>query len=332
MRSSIFCPGVTLRPSSQSRHVAQIFAAAYRPCQRWLVALLATLGVCALATPQAVAKIERGYVTTHIGQLHFYRVTPPESARHHIPVVLFHPSPRSGQLYQHLMEDLGRDRVVIAFDTPGFGASDPFVDPPTMTDIGAVMAEALEKLGYGGRKKRQVDLFGFHTGTFIAAEVALGRPSLVRRVVLSGIAWRAPDDRKALFDAVNRDPQLDRNKIDYAWQSTIESRDEGVTFEEAKKSFAENVKALSGKYWHAYHAVWAYPVDDRLPKITQPVLVLNYAMDTEYDATSEAHRRLLPKAPYVELKDVTATFYPFTPQAAAWANALRNWLDKPVGK
>ncbi len=51
-----------------------------------------------------------------------------------------------------------------------------------MAGIAGAMADALD--GFGLRRKAAlgaVDVFGFHTGVFIASELAITRPDLVRR-------------------------------------------------------------------------------------------------------------------------------------------------------
>lgn len=76
------------------------------------------------------------------------------------PLILFHMSPYSGVIYENLMADLGRDRVVIAVDTPGFGNSDAPLVPPTIQQYAAAMGDLLD-----GLKLRGVDVMGYHTGS-----------------------------------------------------------------------------------------------------------------------------------------------------------------------
>ncbi len=105
------------------------------------------------------------------------------------PVALFHQNPKSAEEYRPLTERVGRDRLAIAFDTPGYGESERPDEPQNMVRLAGAMVDALEALGYGDSGKGKVDVFGFHTGVFIASELAVQRPDLVRRVVLSGIAY-----------------------------------------------------------------------------------------------------------------------------------------------
>ena len=77
------------------------------------------------------------------------------------------------------------------------------------------MADALDGMGFGARGKGPVDVFGLHTGVFIACELALMRPDLVRRIVMSGIPYRTPEERKRIFDGLPRDAKLTE---DGAWK------------------------------------------------------------------------------------------------------------------
>ena len=75
-------------------------------------------------------------------------------------------------------------RRVMAMDTPGYGRSDPPPEPQPMIELAGTAADALDALGYGANGQGAVDVIGYHTGTFIASELAVIRPDLVRRLVL----------------------------------------------------------------------------------------------------------------------------------------------------
>jgi pimeloyl-ACP methyl ester carboxylesterase len=75
---------------------------------------------------------------------------------------------------------LARDRRVIAVDLPGVGGS-----TGTVPGSVAEMAEAAEGF-VAALGLRNIDLLGFSLGGFIAQQVALDDPRLVRRLILSG--------------------------------------------------------------------------------------------------------------------------------------------------
>jgi pimeloyl-ACP methyl ester carboxylesterase len=79
-----------------------------------------------------------------------------------------------------LVDDIAEQREVVLFDASGVGLSTGQV-PATFGDFGRDALAFVDALGLV-----EVDLFGFSIGGFVAQEVALQRPHLVRRVVLAG--------------------------------------------------------------------------------------------------------------------------------------------------
>jgi len=143
-----------------------------------------------------------------------------------VPLVMLHPTPSSSAEFIPLARELLGERRVIAFDTPGFGLSDPPPAPLSMAEYADSFADALNA---------QVDVLGYHTGAYLAAELAIARPDLVRRVILSGIPFRPAAEREARLAVLPG--TLDRA----SWP---------------------------------YPGVWRYDAEARFALLTQPVLVL----------------------------------------------------------
>ena len=81
-----------------------------------------------------------------------------------------------------LIDDLAAERRVVAFDNAGVGAT-------TGTTPNTVEAMAHDAIAFiDAMGLQQVDLLGFSLGSFVAQEIALIRPDLVRRVVLASSA------------------------------------------------------------------------------------------------------------------------------------------------
>jgi pimeloyl-ACP methyl ester carboxylesterase len=81
-----------------------------------------------------------------------------------------------------LVDDLSAARRVIAFDNAGVGGSTG-VTPPTIEQM------AHDAIAFiAARQFSRVDLLGFSIGSFVAQEIALIRPDLVRRVILASAA------------------------------------------------------------------------------------------------------------------------------------------------
>jgi pimeloyl-ACP methyl ester carboxylesterase len=135
------------------------------------------------------APITRAYARSRYGQLH-YRIAGAHGSRG--PLLLLHPSPLSGYVYENLMADMGRDRLVVAPDTPGFGMSDPPPHPPEIADYAAVMLDFIAELGLG-----VVDVMGYHTGSLTAVEMSRQRPEVVRRIVMISATFFTPEETEA---------------------------------------------------------------------------------------------------------------------------------------
>jgi pimeloyl-ACP methyl ester carboxylesterase len=81
-----------------------------------------------------------------------------------------------------LIDDLAAERRVVTFDNVGVGAT-------TGTTPNTVEAMAHDAIAFiEAMSFQQVDLLGFSIGSFVAQEIALIRPDLLRRVVLASSA------------------------------------------------------------------------------------------------------------------------------------------------
>jgi pimeloyl-ACP methyl ester carboxylesterase len=83
-----------------------------------------------------------------------------------------------------LVDALARDRRVVTFDNAGVGASTG-TTPSTIARMARDAIAFIEALELGA-----VDLLGFSIGSFVAQEIALIRPAVVRRLVLASAAPR----------------------------------------------------------------------------------------------------------------------------------------------
>jgi pimeloyl-ACP methyl ester carboxylesterase len=81
-----------------------------------------------------------------------------------------------------LIDALAADRRVITFDNTGVGGS----SGTTPDTIGQMARDAIAFLAAMGLS--QVDLLGFSIGSFVAQEITLIRPAIVRRLVLASSA------------------------------------------------------------------------------------------------------------------------------------------------
>lgn len=130
------------------------------------------------------------------------------------PLVLLHESPQTSAGFVPLMEALGSLFTTIALDTAGFGLSDPLaVERPEIVDYAEATAAAIEALGLG-----PVPVYGNHTGSLIALELARRVPDLVAVAILDGLPMfleEAPD--LAAHYAPPFTPAFDGSHLLLAW-------------------------------------------------------------------------------------------------------------------
>lgn len=111
------------------------------------------------------------------------------------PVVLVHSSPANTQLLAKEITRLARDFTVFAFDSPGFGLSDPLpLDTMVVADLADALAETMVAAGLP-----RCPVFGTHTGASIALELGVRHPDRVTGLVLDGLAAFTPEECDAWF-------------------------------------------------------------------------------------------------------------------------------------
>ena len=81
-----------------------------------------------------------------------------------------------------LIDALCDDRRVVTFDNVGIGATTG-ITPRTIAEMALGALTFMDALGLD-----RIDLLGFSIGSFVAQEITLNRPSVVKRVVLASTA------------------------------------------------------------------------------------------------------------------------------------------------
>ena len=230
-------------------------------------------------SPQADAQVivRRGYTDCRFGQLHYIRAMPAAGPTDKPPLVLLHQNPSSSVEYEPLVHAMGADREVVAFDTPGNGMSDWPPEPQDMPGYAAAFADGIKNLSLGDQQP--VDVFGYHTGTLLGAELAIAEPERVGRLVLSGIPYRTPEERQERLHEIETGPKLTEDGAEILdmqrrlWEFVVTRRDPRVPLERAAQIYMEKAKPMY-RYWWPYIAVWTYEFKARFPLISQPVLIL----------------------------------------------------------
>jgi pimeloyl-ACP methyl ester carboxylesterase len=180
-----------------------------------------------------------------------------------------------------LIDALARGRRVITFDNRGVAASSG-ATPSTIAQMALDAIDFIDALGVGA-----VDLLGFSIGSFVAQEIALVRPSTVRKVVLassapqgaSGMHGWAPE----VIDAVGKPETAPAEYLGVFFTDSDASRTAGQQV--AGRIFgARTVDRDAATNWQTrlaqYDAVcaWGQPnhaLLERVSAIDKPVFVAN---------------------------------------------------------
>lgn len=122
--------------------------------------------------------LQKAYADSSGGQIH-YRTVPGAGT----PIVFFHQTASSGQMWLKAFDRLAGRWPLYAFDTPGFGGSfDP--DPhsePTLSQYVTWLYEAVRDAGIN-----RCHIVGHHTGSCIGVELAARHAELAASLTMIG--------------------------------------------------------------------------------------------------------------------------------------------------
>lgn len=269
--------------------------------------------------------VRRGYVDCRFGQMHYRSAGPDRSV---LPgVLLLHQNPASGFEYESLIAELATDRRVIAFDTPGYGMSDSPPGVPGIADYAAAFSDGLDALAQTDELAGPVDLYGFHTGAILAAELAIRRSDRVRRTVVTGIPMYPAEVRAEKLSEMEAFPAPDEagevvlGLLGRLWTYVVTNRDPGVPLAKAVLNYGDKARVLD-RFTCAYRAVWSWDYE-RLRQIPCPVLVLQ--PDEVLREVSLAAARLIPAVEVRELPDLDRDIFDLAPERLA--HEIRLFLD-----
>jgi pimeloyl-ACP methyl ester carboxylesterase len=117
-----------------------------------------------------------------------------------VPVVFFvHLAATLDNWDPRIVDPIAEKRHVITFDQRGVGASTGTV-PDTIEEAADHAYELIAALGF-----EEIDIFSFSMGGFIAQDLILKHPGLVRRLVLTGTGPRGGKDIEKVAGVTYRD-------------------------------------------------------------------------------------------------------------------------------
>ncbi|WP_343614502.1 alpha/beta fold hydrolase [Novosphingobium sp.] len=256
--------------------------------------------------------VTRAYTHSRYGQLHL-RQSGEDGA--YPPLIMLHQNPSSSWEYEPLIAEMAQDRRVLAFDTPGHGMSDAAPAPLSMTDYAAAFVDGLQALGVTG----PFDLYGYHTGSLLAVELALALPDQVRRMALTGVPMYPSEVIAAKLAEAENFPTPDEDGtvildlLTRLWAYVVKGRDRRQSLPRAIRQFADKAYILDRFTW-GYRGVWSYDFQ-RLRQIGCPVLLLQPHETLREPSLAAA--KLIPDITIRDLDHLNRDIFDIAPQELA---------------
>jgi pimeloyl-ACP methyl ester carboxylesterase len=195
------------------------------------------------------------------------------------PLLCLHDLTGSAHIFSRFMTLAGHDRSVYAPDLPGFGESDGPQLRPAIGDYAAALGDFLDSL-----RLRQVAVLALRSGALLAIELAIARPSQVTRLIMASVPILTEQERQA---ARTQPASASSVALDGAWRPADWAR------------------------W-PLEAAAQYPVRERLPRLTQRLLVLR-TRDDLWEPTGRV-REAVPAARLVDLEQPASELLAIAPE------------------
>jgi pimeloyl-ACP methyl ester carboxylesterase len=207
-------------------------------------------------------------------------------------------------------DGLAQEREVILFNNAGVSSSSGEV-PTTFEEMGANAVAFIKALGL-----KQVDVLGFSIGGFVAQEITLQAPELVRRLVLLGTGPRGGEGMQGGTPEGNSIFSATYDPPDHLWLSvffTPSAASQAAGREFLKRFHLRSTNRdpeVNDKVAPAQRAAiakWATPRErpyEYLKAIKQPTLVVNGSNDVIiYTMNSYILQQNLPNAELIIYRD-----------------------------
>jgi pimeloyl-ACP methyl ester carboxylesterase len=179
---------------------------------------------------------------------------------------------------------LAQNHQVVIFDNAGIGNSGGET-PPTVAQMTRDTYAFIQALGF-----EKIDVLGFSLGNFIAQQLILDHPTLVRRVILVGGApvGQGADNFKYVIGNIADKPMKER-LLYLFFEATASSQQQGEAFLERleSRSTDRDTPSTMQVFQAQYQAIvdWCSIPDPsfaRLAQIKQPALVVQGSNDTMF--------------------------------------------------
>lgn len=214
--------------------------------------------------------IRKGYAETSEGQVHYREVKRVSGT----PLVLLHQTASSGMMFEQMMTLLKDDFHTIALDNPGFGAS---FQPPSGFSIRYIsdsLYASLHQLGV-----ESCFIFGHHSGSAIAVQMAHDHPNFIQKMVLSGPPLLNETQINGLKASLKPFAIAeDGSHLTQVWER-IRKRDLSLPLDVVHREVVLTQSAREAAQ-AAFQAVFEQPFQSQLEALEIPILVMAGEHDT----------------------------------------------------
>ena len=227
---------------------------------------------------------KRAYADIPEGQVHY------QTEGNGEPLLLLHQTAMSSDEYCPVIPILAKNYKVIAMDTLGYGKSDAPPRQYQIEDYARSVFSFLDALGI-----TKASIMGHHTGASIAVEMAALLPERVDKLVLSGCPYYKPEAGIAhLTDGIAKPMEIteDGSHITKVWEmaKTYSTQQNPKIWHEIFLNWM-----IAGERGEEGHfAVFMYRVEQRLPLIQSPTLIMSGDVDLFYKRV-ELIKSLVPQ-------------------------------------
>jgi pimeloyl-ACP methyl ester carboxylesterase len=216
-----------------------------------------------------------------------------------LPLVLLHPSPRSGAMWEELQERLGRPSF--APDRLGYGFSDA---PPWALSLEQYAQGTVDVLK-AAAVQGPVDVLGVHMGAIEAVELAHQLPAQVRRVVAVGMPLFTVEEQQRQMEKYSEQPLkpvAEGGHVLAAWRGGFAFRQPPYDLVDGQRRFVEHV--LAANPGAAFKAACHYPIEKKLKGLKAQLTV--FALhDDIHEQTQRVRAMLKGDGNYVDLPELS---------------------------
>ncbi|MBW3096606.1 alpha/beta fold hydrolase [Pseudohoeflea coraliihabitans] len=280
-------------------------------------------------------QIWHDYVETANGRMHLRRAG--GAGR---PILVIPTGGGSSSQFAPVVRGLAKgtegERAVFAVDYLGNGLSEKSRVP---VDIGSLAKDMIALID--AMEIDQIDVWGSHTGSLVALEMAVIAPERVGKLVMEGPVFISADFQADLLE--HYFPKIEADKwglhlpLVWNWRRDLfmfwpwyrverdAARALGVPDAEELHMYAIGILESGASYDGAYRSAFSYDTRSRLPQLTRPALICAGPNDMLKDGLVES-RQLGPKG-LVEVCETPTTVWWPNPDPAEAEETLALYRD-----